>query len=50
LIFASVRPCGLVICGLADAFGGTAVFAFLGSVGAAGFLLVLAFMPETREA
>ena len=34
---------------VADAFGGTAVFAFLGSVGAAGFLLVLAFMPETRE-
>jgi predicted MFS family arabinose efflux permease len=35
---------------VADAFGGTAVFCFLGSVGAAGFLLVLAFMPETREA
>jgi MFS family permease len=35
---------------VADTFGGAAVFVFLGSVGAAGFLLVLALMPETREA
>jgi MFS family permease len=33
---------------VADRFGDVAVFSFLGSVGAAGLLLVLALMPETR--
>jgi MFS family permease len=33
---------------IADTFGDTAVFVFLGSVGAAGLLWVLAFMRETR--
>jgi len=31
-------------------FGDAVVFLFLGSVGAFGLLLVLALMPETREA
>jgi hypothetical protein len=35
---------------VADRFGDTVVFLFLGSVGAAGLLLVLALMPETRDA
>jgi MFS family permease len=33
----------------ADMIGAAAAFLFLGSVGAAGFALVLALMPETRE-
>lgn len=33
---------------VADRFGDVAVFSFLGSVGAAGLLLGLALMPETR--
>ena len=33
----------------ADMIGTAAAFLFLGSVGAAGFVLVLALMPETRE-
>jgi MFS family permease len=35
---------------VADRFGDAVVFLFLGSVGAAGLLLVLALMPETRDA
>ena len=35
---------------VADMFGEAVVFLFLGSVGAAGLLLVLALMPETRDA
>ena len=35
---------------VADMFGAAVVFLFLGSVGAFGLLLVLALMPETREA
>jgi MFS family permease len=35
---------------VADMFGNAVVFLFLGSVGAAGLLLVLALMPETRDA
>src|SRR5215208_2454141 len=35
---------------VADTFGNTVVFLFLGGVGAAGLLLVLALMPETRDA
>jgi hypothetical protein len=31
-------------------FGSAAVFLFLGSIGAFGFFLVLAIMPETRQA
>jgi MFS family permease len=42
---------GTTIAGyVADMFGHAVTFLFLGSVGAAGFLLVLAFMPETRPA
>src|SRR5829696_9811990 len=33
---------------VADTFGNAVVFLFLGGVGAAGLLLVLALMPETR--
>ena len=33
-----------------EKFGDAVVFLFLGSVGALGLLLVLALMPETREA
>ena len=41
---------GTTIAGyVADTFGGAFAFFFLGSVGAIGFLLVLALMPETRE-
>jgi MFS family permease len=40
---------GTTIAGyLADMFGHAVTFLFLGFVGAAGFLLVLALMPETR--
>jgi MFS family permease len=35
---------------VADMFGNAVVFLLLGSVGAAGLLLVLALMPETRDA
>jgi len=35
---------------IADTFGSAAVFQVLGGVGALGFLLVLALMPETRDA
>jgi MFS family permease len=35
---------------VADTFGVAVAFLFLGSVGAAGVLLVLALMPETRDA
>jgi MFS family permease len=35
---------------VADRFGDAVVFLFLGSVGALGLMLVLALMPETREA
>ena len=42
---------GTTIAGyVADMFGDVVVFLFLGSVGAFGLLLVLALMPETREA
>jgi MFS family permease len=42
---------GTTIAGyVADRFGDVAAFLFLGSVGGAGLLLVLALMPETREA
>ncbi len=42
---------GTTIAGyVADMFGDAVVFLFLGSVGAFGLLLVLALMPETREA
>ena len=42
---------GTTIAGyVADMFGHAVTFLFLGSVGAAGFLLVLAVMPETRPA
>jgi MFS family permease len=42
---------GTTIAGyIADAFGHVVVFLFLGSVGALGLLLVLALMPETRDA
>jgi MFS family permease len=42
---------GTTIAGyIADMFGDAVVFWFLGSVGAFGLLLVLALMPETREA
>ena len=42
---------GTTIAGfIADVFGDVVVFLFLGSVGAFGLLLVLALMPETREA
>jgi predicted MFS family arabinose efflux permease len=42
---------GTTIAGyVADTFGDAIVFVFLGSVGAMGLLLVLALMPETREA
>src|SRR5215208_1541012 len=42
---------GTTIAGyVADIFGDAVVFLFLGSVGAAGLLLVLVLMPETREA
>ena len=42
---------GTTIAGyVADMFGAAAVFLFLGSIGAFGFFLVLALMPETREA
>jgi predicted MFS family arabinose efflux permease len=34
---------------IADRFGDAVVFLFLGGVGAAGLLLVLALMPETRD-
>jgi MFS family permease len=34
---------------IADMFGDAVVFLFLGGVGAAGLLLVLALMPETRD-
>jgi MFS family permease len=41
---------GTTIAGyVADTFGDTVVFVFLGSVGAMGLLLVLMLMPETRE-
>jgi MFS family permease len=41
---------GTTIAGyVADSYGDSAVFLFLGSVGAAGLVLVLALMPETRE-
>jgi MFS family permease len=41
---------GTTIAGyIADSFGGTVVFLFLGGVAAAGLLLVLALMPETRR-
>ncbi len=35
---------------VADSFGAALAFLFLGSVGLSGLLLVLALMPETREA
>jgi len=35
---------------VADMFGDAVVFLLLGSVGAAGLMLVLALMPETRDA
>jgi MFS family permease len=42
---------GTTIAGyVADTFGDTVVFLFLGLVGAMGLLLVVALMPETREA
>jgi MFS family permease len=42
---------GTTIAGyVADMFGDAIVFLFLGSVGAFGLLLVLALVPETREA
>ena len=42
---------GTTIAGyVVDTFGDAVVFLFLGSVGAFGLLLVLALMPETREA
>ena len=34
---------------IADRFGDAVVFLFLGGVGAAGLLIVLALMPETRD-
>jgi hypothetical protein len=34
---------------VADSFGDVVVFWVLGSVGAAGLLLAIAFMPETRN-
>ncbi len=41
---------GTTIAGyVADMFGDSVVFLFLGSVGAMGLLLVLMLMPETRE-
>ena len=42
---------GTTIAGyVADMFGSAAVFLFLGFIGAFGFFLVLAIMPETRQA
>ena len=34
---------------IAEMFGDAVVFLLLGGVGAAGLLLVLALMPETRD-
>jgi MFS family permease len=42
---------GTTIAGyVADTFGDAIAFLFLGSVGALGLMLVLALMPETRQA